>query len=276
MNLGRAALAYAAHGRPVFPLRPEAKAPITKHGVKDATTDAATLRAWWKRWPSANIGLAILANEVVIDVDVRSGGDQTVMQWFENHLSLPLSPTQRTPTAGEHLFFKRPASVDLVGKPKDAPGIDVLGKGKYVVAAPSRIKGREDPYAWTIRLSKTPLADMPSWLAEIVTRAKVTPIAKPRPPARTGSVIERAEKWLAKADPSIMYQGGSNTCFRVTSRLVRGFILDEATALDLLERIYNPKCAPPWSRAELKHKIKQAISCGNCAWGALLEQRRSA
>src|SRR5207249_4609344 len=39
-TLGQAALAYAAHGWLVFPLRPRSKEPLTEHGFKNATADA--------------------------------------------------------------------------------------------------------------------------------------------------------------------------------------------------------------------------------------------
>ena len=32
--------------------------PVVPRGVKDATTDPETIRAWWQRYPSANIGAA--------------------------------------------------------------------------------------------------------------------------------------------------------------------------------------------------------------------------
>ncbi|ATL69870.1 bifunctional DNA primase/polymerase [Nocardia terpenica] len=57
-RLGDAALVYASWGWPVFPLRPGGKVPATRHGFKDATTDTARIRAWWKAMPGANIGLA--------------------------------------------------------------------------------------------------------------------------------------------------------------------------------------------------------------------------
>jgi hypothetical protein len=31
------------------------KAPLTPNGHLDASTDATTIRGWWKRWPQANI-----------------------------------------------------------------------------------------------------------------------------------------------------------------------------------------------------------------------------
>ena len=67
-----AALAYAAAGWPVVPLhvadpvrgcscgagkgcpRP-GKHPRSRHGVKDATRAPKQIRAWWDKWPDANI-----------------------------------------------------------------------------------------------------------------------------------------------------------------------------------------------------------------------------
>ncbi len=46
-QLLEAALKYVSLGWYVFPLAPGQKVPITKHGVKDATTDEAQVRKWW-------------------------------------------------------------------------------------------------------------------------------------------------------------------------------------------------------------------------------------
>ena len=48
---------YAAAGMAVLPLKPD-KTPYTTHGVKDASAHEAVIENWWKRWPSANIGIA--------------------------------------------------------------------------------------------------------------------------------------------------------------------------------------------------------------------------
>ena len=40
----RQALAYARHGWPVFPCLPGRKAPLTRHGFRDATTDQRRTR----------------------------------------------------------------------------------------------------------------------------------------------------------------------------------------------------------------------------------------
>ena len=51
-----AALRYAARGWPVFPCR--GKIPLTPHGFHDASTDAATIEAWWRENPDALISVA--------------------------------------------------------------------------------------------------------------------------------------------------------------------------------------------------------------------------
>jgi putative DNA primase/helicase len=47
------------------------KHPRLKGGFKVATTDAAQIEAWWRKWPDANIGIATgaISGVVVVDVD---------------------------------------------------------------------------------------------------------------------------------------------------------------------------------------------------------------
>lgn len=54
-NLKEQALAYAGHGVPVFPCIPGGKAPLTRNGFHDASTDRSLVAAWWSMNPNANI-----------------------------------------------------------------------------------------------------------------------------------------------------------------------------------------------------------------------------
>ena len=56
-NLLEKALEYADKGWYVHPLRREGKKPLTEHGFKDASRDEEAIRAWWDKWPDANIGI---------------------------------------------------------------------------------------------------------------------------------------------------------------------------------------------------------------------------
>ena len=72
-----AALGYAGRGWPVLPIEPRGKAPLGRlvpHGVLDATTDPARIRAWWRARPDANVGIATGApGPDVLDVDTKHG-----------------------------------------------------------------------------------------------------------------------------------------------------------------------------------------------------------
>ena len=66
----RQALAFAARGWPVLPCQPGQKTPVTRHGVRDATTDPDQITAWFGRHPDWNLAIATGApGPDVLDVD---------------------------------------------------------------------------------------------------------------------------------------------------------------------------------------------------------------
>ena len=68
-----AAIEYATKYKwAVFPCSPTSKKPLTPHGCKDAKKDPGAIRAWWKRYPDAGIGIATgaISNLIVIDEDI--------------------------------------------------------------------------------------------------------------------------------------------------------------------------------------------------------------
>ena len=66
------ALDYAARGWPVFPCKPTNKAPYIQGGLNSATTDPASIRDWWQRWPRAMIAVPMGSRSGVWAVDPRS------------------------------------------------------------------------------------------------------------------------------------------------------------------------------------------------------------
>ncbi|HEY1956025.1 MAG TPA: bifunctional DNA primase/polymerase [Polyangiaceae bacterium] len=268
--LGLSAMAYARAGFAVFPLAPNGKQPAIARGrgVYDATCDEKQIAAWWLRWPGANIGLAVKPEWLVIDVDVRSGGFETLFSWP----SIPVTPTQQTATGGVHYVFQRP-SCDVRGKA--GKGVDVLQVGRYIVAAPSVIGGKR--YEWTIKLSATPIAKLPPWLHANVMRKERQPRAEKKPQEKSApDIIERARKYLATCEPAITGQRGGTWTFVVAQKLVRGFALDDESAF-LLMKEWNRTCQPPWDDYGLRRKIRQARTTGSFDVGGLRDApRRSA
>lgn len=130
-----AALWYAHHGQPVFPCHPGAKAPLTAHGFKEASTDPQRIRAWWAAAPQANVGLPTGVLVDVVDIDSPAG----LVKFYEKHMDPGDSPPVRaialTPH-GRHLYFDaQPQARNRAGI---VPGVDVRAFGGYVVAPPSR------------------------------------------------------------------------------------------------------------------------------------------
>jgi putative DNA primase/helicase len=141
-----AALEYATTGRPVLPLVPGAKNPLTDKGFYDATTDEATIRQWWAAAPAANVGIRVGVDTSVFVIDVdNKGGKDGVARLIEHEARLGALPnTYSTATKhGKHYYFEFPeAWRDEFIKAEYAPGLDIKTKG-YVVAPPSVVDGFE-------------------------------------------------------------------------------------------------------------------------------------
>jgi len=184
------ALEYAARGWPVLPIHgikqdkctckkpncaSSGKHPLTRHGLKDATTDKAIIAQWWSKWSYANIGIVTgkVSGLVVLDIDTDKGGYESLQDLIDLHTPLPETLSQITGSGGKHYLFKYPHepignSVSKLGK-----GIDIRGDGGYIVAAPSNhISGGS--YSWQSELNETELADMPEWLLILLRTDKET------------------------------------------------------------------------------------------------------
>lgn len=171
---------YAARGLCVLPLR--GKMPVTPHGVHDATALTAIVQSWWRETPNANVGIAIgvgaLVDVRVVDVDAHHGGDRTLAELEARHGALPVTPRQRTGQGGAHVLLGWPEGP--TPRTKLARGLELLGRGRYFVAAPSVHPLTRRPYVWTTDLD-TPIADAPAWLVELASPRAVRRGAAERP-----------------------------------------------------------------------------------------------
>src|SRR5262249_1392533 len=72
------------------------------------------------------------------------------------------------------------------------------------------------------------------------------------------SVEERAIKYLAKVPPAIDGQGGHNQTMEAARAICWGFAVGSEAGFNLLWEHYNPRCQPPWTEQELRHKCQDA------------------
>jgi phage/plasmid-associated DNA primase len=103
-TLLEAALHYALDlGRPVLPLAPRAKNPITRCGLRDASMREETIRAWWHRTPNANVGVLTGGGLIVVDIDGETGR-RSLAALERQHGRLPETIESRT-SRGRHILY---------------------------------------------------------------------------------------------------------------------------------------------------------------------------
>jgi len=145
--LTKAATWYARRGIAVFPCAVRGKKPITRHGLKDASTDAEQIRTWWRATPAANIGAPTGVLFDVIDIDGPEGIGSTYAAGVKFPPEIGHSLTSRP--SGHHVFIKPTGQGNRAGI---YPAVDYRGAGGYVILPPSvGANGRR--YVWTTPLN---------------------------------------------------------------------------------------------------------------------------
>ncbi|MCC7048465.1 MAG: bifunctional DNA primase/polymerase, partial [Alphaproteobacteria bacterium] len=252
------ALAWAERGYRVFPLAPDSRRPAWAEWdwTREATTDAATIRAWWGAgdW---NIGCCAGAGTVVVDLDVKrpeANGIAAYMALAGDMDTLVV----RTTTGGLHLYFSGEGrnSAGTV-----APGIDTRGDGGYVVAPGSTIDG----VAYTVLFDR-PLAPLPAEIVAAMGRTRIATSA-PLTELDTPAILSAARLWLASQRPAIEGQGGDAYTYHVACEL-RDRGVSEHAAFEMLLEDWNERCLPPWGGEELQAKVRNAYAYAQNPAGA--------
>lgn len=252
MSTLAAALALAARGLRVFPLRPNGKRPAIDAFPAVATTDAETIRAWWRDPATGgeynyNVGV-LTTGFVVVDVDVKRGKEG--LGSYLAHGGHWDTFVVQTPTGGYHCYFNGPDSKLAANV---FPGVDIRSHNGYVVGPGSVIDGG----AYELIADK-PFAPVP---------LEVELVLEPpgRRERRDGNVeldkatsIDNAAVWLQTAEPAVEGMGGDDRTYRTAAKLVRDYALTPDTAFKLLADYWNYRCSPPWELDELWRKVQNA------------------
>lgn len=189
-----AALALAAHGVSVVPLHtpsrggcscergpgclsPGKHTRIAWREYQQRRASADEIRAWWHRWPGANIAIitGVVSGLCVVDIDPRNGGLDTLAELDHHGARMPDdNPLVETGSGGLHHYFQLDAPL-----PKAAPfaGVEIQADGALVVAPPSlHATGRR--YRWLRPLDAT-WRSAPGWLRWAVRQTAQRPDDRP-------------------------------------------------------------------------------------------------
>jgi hypothetical protein len=231
------------------------KHPRCRHGAKEATSYLPMITAWWDMWPDAHIAVSTgMAGLVVIDVDPRNGGDESLRQLEADHGPLPVTLRAKTGGGGDHWVYLG-GDQQIPTLPNWRPGIDVKASGNsHVILAPS-MHSSGGQYSW---LDLREIAPLPPELAQMIRSGPVgrsTGAGGPGASLRR-SALPETEVFLARG-----FRDGSrdDDAIRLARRLF-GEHGDSAYVRDVIMRVWRVTSQEPapFTLDEVDKCIKQA------------------
>ena len=241
------ALYYSSLGWEVFPAhtirngrcscgkscKSPGKHPVTRYGLKEATTDRQVILKWWNKIPDANIAIrtGIKSGLVVLDIDTKTNGFESLATLENNNNKLPETLTSITGSKGNHVFFTHPGGT-VKTRANILSGIDFRGDGGYIIAPPS-IHLSGDAYYWANFGSM--LTEAPGWLLNLVNNTDKPLIST------NGNVIVEGSR-----NSSLMSIAGQKWSQGVPQKKLEIYLLEENQI----------RCKPPLDSREVSKIIE--------------------
>lgn len=244
------ALRYLRLGYSVIPLKVRGKEPlIAWQEYQKRLPTEAEVRAWWDKYPQANIGIVTgkVSGIGVVDVDGPEGMKEARRLGFT-------SPLVSLTGKGRQLIYKHTEGT-LCNAVRKYPGIDIRGDGGYVVAPPSvHPNGRR--YQWVGASAVALKSRLPNFPVSVFAASSA--------PTK---LIGNAAGWVAAALTEMKPGNIDTTLHRVCSKL-RADGYSKADAKLLLEPHaikagatpghLDDKIANAWARYEPNVKPESA------------------
>lgn len=242
---GPAALAYLARGWSVIPVRAGAKRPIVRwEPFQNRLPTREEVEGWFRRWPDANLGIVTgaVSGLVVLDVDPRHGGEDSLSRLEEQHEALPETVEAMTGGGGRHLYFAHPGG-SVPNKVALAPGIDLRGDGGLVVAPPS-LHPSGKRYVWEVSHHPDDIAPVPvpPWLVALLRRD----FSHPGHPLAY---------WRGLVREGVAEGERNNTIASLTGHLLWHEV-DPEVVLELLLSWNRVRCRPPLDDEEVARTVE--------------------
>lgn len=258
------ALRLAELGFRIHPLPANSKIPEAgTKWKKDATSDAETIRRWFRENPHANYIAAPSEDYFITDLDVKDGrnGLRDLEMLALEYGDLPDTLLVKTPSGGLHFYWRGTAPLS-VGKKSLGGGIDIRGncngRAGYVLGPGSQIGGK--PYEI---VADHPIAAAPDWLVQLCSQSS-SPALKRAEGVELDSDIEvsRMRDYLVhrveQGDVAVSGCGGNNRTYKLFAELM-DYVSPEI-ACELVAESWNGACVPPWSDSEFSAICEHAAA----------------
>lgn len=226
------------------------KHPRCSGGLNDATPSPERIDAWWNQWPDANLGVrtGIESGLVVVDVDPRHGGNESLVELEQKIGVLPKTWKVVTGGGGSHLYFRHPGG-KVGNRTGFLPGLDLRGDGGYAVG-PGSLHGSGRRYEWDAagHPAEVPLASMPQNLLEFLRGGG----------ARTQAIAVSRGEWIPDILGGISEGKRNQALTSLFGHLLRRYV-EPRVALTLVHAFNRVGCRPPLPEDEVV-RISESIA----------------
>jgi Bifunctional DNA primase/polymerase, N-terminal len=243
----QAALDYIARGFVLHPVQPGTQKCWAGYGSQHSIRGVKHATDFWEKHPEANIGLRPgLSGMVVLDIDPRNGGDETLDKlrseigddWMQGaHVAF-------TPGGGYHLYFKHNGG--QLPKNGLGHGIDIQTGRSSVILPPSIRPDGE--YRWL--LGHIPGQWNPPMLPGIILERLVTPKFVADTSRLIGDTVHE----------KITGGNRNNALMRFAGKFIRHFNPGEAFLGAVLHEYNTQYLNPILSREEVDDKVRSAYN----------------
>lgn len=174
---------------------------------------------------------------VVLDVDPRNGGEESLNQLTEEFDEFPNTFRVRTGSGGYHYYY---LSDRPIGKAKLGDGLDFQGVGSYVVG-PGSLHENGEFYQidWD-----DPISEIPGWFFEVLQR-------RSRANGASAAIFDPQEA-LPKHEREEFAQGSRNDALASMAGALRRQGLSAEALFAALQQVNQEKCKPPLPDKEVR------------------------
>jgi hypothetical protein len=190
--------AHAAAGHELIPI--VGKMPVAKGWISVPAISLEAAKARMAR--GRNVGVRLRDIDLVVDVDPRHfAANDDPLARLAIDFGLPDAPFVLTGGGGRHLYFRKPADIEIGGKLAAYRGIDFKSKGGQVVAAGSIHPDTARPYVLDDDALRIELAEAPEATTALLD-AIMKPIIETHDSESCAIDEEHLAKWLGLIDVS--------------------------------------------------------------------------
>ena len=276
-TLAETALKYHRLGWTVLPIRFQSKIPHVKwKKYRQEKPTEADIRAWFKKWKDAGVGIITGKASGVYTLDFDS---PDAIGAFESNIC-DLPETIRMSTGrdgGFQLFLRYPNDYEIRNAAGILKDLDIRAEGGLTIIPPSVHKsGRK--YQWG---KVDPLTDglddllgTPEELIDFLKGHDSSPIRSKSKPtkAKQNGTSNNKPGWVSEVLMGVSQGSRNQTCAKLAGYYIRIFEGDAQQALSVLEG-WNARNTPPLPQSEIE-KTLASISerHGTLALGDFLKQ----